>query len=222
MPNNQSPLNAQYTHENSPLSIPPQGSASGSDNSDADTAMQLPEGGILPTAQSLPPPPPHPLAQPTTSMATLPPGMPTLSSDTGQLHINTNINQDVMLENPSNIPPTNPHFGIPSPSLSQFLFGLIGIDDLTLRRIPSSLPQFDATAFVDSLSSISIDSIEPEDMRCPHCWCDFGTSGDGLQNNDPVKTPCGHMIGKDCLLESLKKTNTRCPVCRQEFDPAKQ
>ncbi|KAF2819448.1 hypothetical protein CC86DRAFT_388237 [Ophiobolus disseminans] len=38
-------------------------------------------------------------------------------------------------------------------------------------------------------------------------------------NNDPVRTPCGHIFGKACLLESLEKVNTACPTCRQELRP---
>lgn len=36
-------------------------------------------------------------------------------------------------------------------------------------------------------------------------------------DNDPVRTPCGHIFGRGCLIETLERVNTRCPTCRQEF-----
>jgi hypothetical protein len=113
-------------------------------------------------------------------------------------------------------------------------------------------PPFDAEAFVDSLEQVEISTIPAEDMRCPHCWLDFGTteddvptlsqaSGQSVQevaerqdnfsdmpfptaspNNDPVRTPCGHIFGRDCLIESLQKVGTTCPICRQELRPQPQ
>jgi hypothetical protein len=35
-------------------------------------------------------------------------------------------------------------------------------------------------------------------------------------NNDPVKTPCGHVFGRQCLIQSLE-TNMICPMCRCRF-----
>jgi hypothetical protein len=35
-------------------------------------------------------------------------------------------------------------------------------------------------------------------------------------NNDPVKTPCGHIFGRQCLVQSLE-TNMICPMCRCRF-----
>jgi len=38
-------------------------------------------------------------------------------------------------------------------------------------------------------------------------------------DNDPVRTPCGHVFGRGCLIESMEKVGTRCPMCRQELRP---
>jgi hypothetical protein len=114
----------------------------------------------------------------------------------------------------------------------------------------TSMP--DAEAFVDSLEQVDISTIPVEDMRCPHCWLDFGTTEDDAPalpqasdhsdqefaerqgdfgempfptaspNNDPVRTPCGHIFGRDCLIESLQKVGTTCPICRQELRPQPQ
>lgn len=110
----------------------------------------------------------------------------------------------------------------------------------------SARPAFDAVAFVNSLPAVDVASISAEDMRCPHCWLPFGTTDEddpsfapdsgGDQavvdmlaafralpdceckaDNDPIRTPCGHIFGRGCLIESLEKTSTTCPICRHEF-----
>jgi hypothetical protein len=37
-------------------------------------------------------------------------------------------------------------------------------------------------------------------------------------DNDPVRTPCGHLFGRTCLIQSLEKVSTLCPTCRQELN----
>ena len=36
-------------------------------------------------------------------------------------------------------------------------------------------------------------------------------------DNDPVRTPCGHVFGRQCLIDSLE-TNMICPMCRCRVD----
>jgi hypothetical protein len=36
-------------------------------------------------------------------------------------------------------------------------------------------------------------------------------------DNDPVRTPCGHVFGRQCLIDSLE-TNMTCPMCKCWFD----
>jgi hypothetical protein len=36
-------------------------------------------------------------------------------------------------------------------------------------------------------------------------------------DNNPVRTPCGHLYGRSCLIESLENVDTLCPYCRQEM-----
>ncbi|KAH7067826.1 hypothetical protein FB567DRAFT_599475 [Paraphoma chrysanthemicola] len=107
-------------------------------------------------------------------------------------------------------------------------------------------PRFDSAAFVDSLERVDISTIPAEDMKYPHCWLPFGTTADddpsfiwaphpeatpelaernaalrelpfSRANNDPVRTPCGHIFGRDCLIRSMEDVNTLCPTCRQEL-----
>ncbi|KAL5114583.1 hypothetical protein ACEQ8H_007552 [Pleosporales sp. CAS-2024a] len=39
-------------------------------------------------------------------------------------------------------------------------------------------------------------------------------------DNDPVRTPCGHLFGRSCLIESMEKVSTLCPTCRKELRPS--
>lgn len=38
-------------------------------------------------------------------------------------------------------------------------------------------------------------------------------------NNDPMRTPCGYLFGRGCLIETLEKVDTLCPTCRKELRP---
>ncbi|KAF1935679.1 hypothetical protein EJ02DRAFT_439071 [Clathrospora elynae] len=107
-------------------------------------------------------------------------------------------------------------------------------------------PSFDAVDFVNRLEEVDISTITAKGMKFPHCWLPFGTTDkydpafitrpeydpetlecllanrelpfdDYKPNNDPVKTPCGHISGRACLIESLEKTSTTCPMRRHEF-----
>jgi hypothetical protein len=39
-------------------------------------------------------------------------------------------------------------------------------------------------------------------------------------DNNPVRTPCGHLFGRSCLIETMEKVDTLCPTCRKELRPA--
>jgi hypothetical protein len=129
-------------------------------------------------------------------------------------------------------------------AIAEFL-GLLPQTSMSVYRNPT-LPPFDAAAYVNSLEEVDMSTIAPEDNKCPHCWLPFGTTCEdepgyvpGVEsdpeveeclaigrelpfcatrpNNDPVRTWCGHIFGRGCLLESLEKTNRRCPMCRQDL-----
>ena len=54
--------------------------------------------------------------------------------------------------------------------------------------------------------------LEPDNDECPICMLDSSIRA-------KVMTPCGHIFGRDCLIESLQKVGTPCPRCRQELRP---
>jgi len=75
--------------------------------------------------------------------------------------------------------------------------------------------------FVRSLPVIDVDSIAKEDMRCPHCWCNFDEEDEDGKRDSPVHAPYpfGHVYGKSCLLELMlhMEREMLCPLCRKEW-----
>ncbi|KAF2125987.1 hypothetical protein P153DRAFT_388741 [Dothidotthia symphoricarpi CBS 119687] len=141
------------------------------------------------------------------------------------------------------VEPTSPWPGWPSPmAVPPPLASLYGSSWLRNVR-----PPLDAVAFVNALEQVDISTIAADDMKCPHCWLPFGTTDDDdpsytyspdpqedpavsahmlafrdlphceMANNDPVKTPCGHLFGKSCLIEILERMDSICPMCRQDL-----
>jgi hypothetical protein len=115
---------------------------------------------------------------------------------------------------------------------------------------PLRRTRFNAARFVSLLEKVEISTIAAEDMRCPHCWLQFGTMDEddsafvfapdpddppelaarqiafrelpfcaAWPDNDPIRTPCGHLFGRSCLIETMEKVDTLCPTCRQELRP---
>ncbi|KAF2875100.1 hypothetical protein BDV95DRAFT_603866 [Massariosphaeria phaeospora] len=91
----------------------------------------------------------------------------------------------------------------------------------------------EALALVESFEQVDIATIPAEDMRCPICLLDFGnvdeelpaTDGAATEPNDevsnnPVRTPCGHLFGKSCLVEIFETVKALCPICRTKLRPA--
>jgi hypothetical protein len=84
---------------------------------------------------------------------------------------------------------------------------------------PSRVLKMDAAiVFVDALKKVDVASIPRDSMRCSHCWGDFDTVDEGI-NNLPVQLPCDsrHMLGRACLIEVLTKTGPLCPLCRVDI-----
>ncbi|MCJ1428285.1 hypothetical protein MMC29_006194 [Sticta canariensis] len=81
---------------------------------------------------------------------------------------------------------------------------------------------------LEELTPVDTPDLEPEDHRCAICAENFTTD-----DHPPVRLPCGHVFGKDCIQEWLRPyspffpynghemkvgANT-CPMCRREFFP---
>jgi len=75
-------------------------------------------------------------------------------------------------------------------------------------QIPRTMPTFPPVAIADL-----------EDPICPCCYVPYGTSAaEGEMAERPVKTPCNHVFGNQCLETWLP--NNSCPICRGELFPA--
>jgi hypothetical protein len=71
------------------------------------------------------------------------------------------------------------------------------------------------TMLVNSFTVVDAALVANE--QCPACWCDFCEDVPGVDTT-PVKTPCGHLFMKGCLMEALKTSdNDQCPYCRQKL-----
>ena len=74
--------------------------------------------------------------------------------------------------------------------------------------------QQEEQSFLDQLPDISTKDL-PNDTVCHICMDEFGSSEDP---EPPVKLPCGHVIGRNCISRWLK-TNNSCPLCRRVVLP---
>lgn len=72
--------------------------------------------------------------------------------------------------------------------------------------------------FISALAVVDIADIPRDSMRCAHCWCDYDEEGLEVDAT-PVKTPCGHIYMRGCLLEALAGASMPVlrPVCRQDM-----
>ncbi|KAL1796166.1 hypothetical protein ACET3X_004706 [Alternaria dauci] len=63
----------------------------------------------------------------------------------------------------------------------------------------------DQQAFLDSLASISIDSVGEDSKKCPTCWKPYGEEADpGYDNSEqPVRLKCRHVFGDKCLRDTF-------------------
>ncbi|KAF1976758.1 hypothetical protein BU23DRAFT_565442 [Bimuria novae-zelandiae CBS 107.79] len=52
--------------------------------------------------------------------------------------------------------------------------------------------------------------------RCPICMEDYGSAGADVAE-DAVTLPCGHLIGRFCLLKCALQVQRRCPLCREDI-----
>jgi hypothetical protein len=110
----------------------------------------------------------------------------------------------------------------PNASQAVHLISVIGHDLVTLDYIENSGPepptptQNLALQFASSLATVDVSDIPREDMRCPHCWGDFNEVNPEVDMT-VVKTPCGHLYMRRCLVEAIIGTTGLCPVCRQDM-----
>lgn len=88
---------------------------------------------------------------------------------------------------------------------------------------------FEAVEFLTKLKPVDLDVVGPDDALCPICHQDYRLS---KPSHAPVKTPCGHIFGRECIVKwldplshrgselgDLAASRTNCPVCRHGLVP---
>lgn len=71
-----------------------------------------------------------------------------------------------------------------------------------------------AIDFLNKLISVDVDELTPDQSTCGICAMDYFS---GEDQDIPVKLPCGHIFGKQCLwtwLSEIGDQHNTCPMCR--------
>lgn len=89
----------------------------------------------------------------------------------------------------------------------------IGSPDLPIEGpgdddVPASLTRA-GKSFVDQLPDICLKDF-PDDTSCHICMDPFSSTEDP---ESPVRLPCGHVMGRNCISKWLTTSNS-CPLCR--------
>lgn len=118
-------------------------------------------------------------------------------------------------------------------SLNQRPNELMIPDEEAYARIDIEVAQV-AEFLMAKLEPVDIETLDPEDRRCPICQEEFHVSDDVKLSHAPVRTVCNHVFGKPCIIKWLdvffyfgdrtrvdrsSHGNTSCPACRREFFP---
>ena len=73
------------------------------------------------------------------------------------------------------------------------------------------------------ITSLPVASAEEAGDTCNICYEKFGDSG-STDPETPLRLPCGHVFGSDCLTKLLLAdndtvyTNSACPLCRRRME----
>lgn len=77
-------------------------------------------------------------------------------------------------------------------------------------NVPAALSRA-GTRFVDELPDIKLSDIPKDSRSCNICMDPYGSTENP---ENPVRLPCGHVIGRSCIARWLTTSNS-CPLCRQ-------
>lgn len=82
--------------------------------------------------------------------------------------------------------------------------------------VNTAAPESRAETFLQSLLVLPLTDLPEGNLDCPICMEPYSI----IQHSErPLRLPCSHVIGKDCLLEWLNSSilnanNNTCPICR--------
>ena len=93
------------------------------------------------------------------------------------------------------------------------------IQQTTFKILTRDLPNPNGDAnliFVNSIPTVDIKSLDEEDRTCYICLQHYGETAGEADQELPVRLPgCNHCFGYSCLLTTLRRGYTSCPLCRR-------
>jgi hypothetical protein len=108
-----------------------------------------------------------------------------------------------------------------NPSYADFVDTLEQVDVSTIpaadMRCPHCWLPFGITDEDDPAFVFTPDPNDPPELAVRHIAFRELPFCTAKADNDPVKTPCGHLFGRACLTESMEKVDTLCPICRLDL-----
>lgn len=72
-----------------------------------------------------------------------------------------------------------------------------------------------AILFTNRLQKVNIEDLSTEENTCPVCWDVYGDRE--FECAQPLKTPCGHIFGRKCLIRAITHYRWKCSACRQDM-----
>jgi hypothetical protein len=72
-----------------------------------------------------------------------------------------------------------------------------------------------ATTFLRGLPIVNIGELSHDCQSCDICYTTFNS---GRAPESPIRLPCGHCLGANCIARWLSTSRT-CPMCRSELFP---
>lgn len=72
-----------------------------------------------------------------------------------------------------------------------------------------------ATIFLRGLPTVSMGELPDDFQSCDICYTTYNSGG---APENPVRLPCGHCLGANCVARWLSTSRT-CPMCRSELFP---
>ena len=80
---------------------------------------------------------------------------------------------------------------------------------------PDAVDRSAIRALIGPLPRVQVEELGPDitEKDCPVCLSEYGTAS---PTDTPIKLPCQHILGADCLFTWLMSGKNTCPHCRRQ------